>query len=120
MSSHSIALPCYRVSENLIAELPILRVCKGQALINSGQQCCLCLAPYQVRLLHRTQNLRLGLAQSALIQGDSLRKRSAVFELVQHIVEQKRFDFIAIRKIRQAVCLDMDTIMNTICCDSEF
>jgi len=41
-------LRCYRMSEQLIAELPVLRVYKGQALLNRGKQCSLCLSPYQV------------------------------------------------------------------------
>jgi hypothetical protein len=34
--------------EQLIAELPVLRVYKGQPLLNTGKQCSLCLSPYQV------------------------------------------------------------------------
>jgi len=34
--------------EQLIAELPLLRVYKGQALLNRGKQCSLCLSAYQV------------------------------------------------------------------------
>lgn len=41
-------LRCYRMSKKLIAELPVLRVYKSQALLYRGQQCCLCLSPYQV------------------------------------------------------------------------
>ncbi|XP_033607584.1 E3 ubiquitin-protein ligase Zswim2-like [Cryptotermes secundus] len=41
--------PSCKVSEELISELRALRVCKGHALLNRGQQCCLCLTRYQVR-----------------------------------------------------------------------
>ncbi|XP_069700424.1 E3 ubiquitin-protein ligase Zswim2-like isoform X2 [Periplaneta americana] len=37
------------LSQELIAELPVLRVSKGQALLSRGQQCCLCLQPYQIK-----------------------------------------------------------------------
>ncbi|GFG29508.1 hypothetical protein Cfor_05061, partial [Coptotermes formosanus] len=37
------------MSEDLITELPVTQVYRGQALLNRGQQCCQCVAPYQVR-----------------------------------------------------------------------
>jgi hypothetical protein len=36
------------MSEDLITELPVTQVYRGQALLNRGQQCCQCVAPYQV------------------------------------------------------------------------